>query len=463
MAIVHLVEFTRSAESVASQHAGTPVASVCDMHRPSDKARSAFVLGSGIAGLSLAEILSRNGWKITLIDSEAGLGGDASRSTQNWLHTGWLYAGLPSASAMQGCATSLRLFRRIYGQVLPSSVVNVEADETGIEYPESKTEGWFSAERVHYAFAISSYDLSPLQKATWKRYLDYVLLRRLRGLGYPTDALTDLPAGLVELMAQWENDPEGHTKYRVVPSTDARIDTKRVLSSLLSLLGRDTEVITNGEYELVREGDRTHVRIGGTVHTPDLCILAAGKSIPELLRGIGAGGLADDFKSVSSPIVVLRRALDLPNFIRFTPNLPETINHIKYDVAGTDVSTIGSYDFHPADRRPDISGFVEKVCRRLDVPTSDVIGSYYGTKTELTGKLARRYNHAVDAVNANTYYAIAGKFSQFPLLVNEFAEKLGLRTDIRNDERGTLAMEIADTAPEGLARAAGIHKKRHAA
>ncbi len=429
------------------------------MHRTYGTARSAFVMGSGIAGLSLAEILSRNGWKITLLDSVSGLGGDASRSTQNWLHTGWLYAGLPSASAMQGCATSLRLFRKIYGHVLSNHVVNVEVDDQRLDYPASSS-GWFSAERVHYAFAISSYDLSPLQKATWRRYLDYVLLRRLRGLGYPTDALSELPQGLVDLMEMWEDDPEGYTKYRVVPSTDARIDTKKVLSSLLSLLGSDTEVVTDAAYELVPQGDRTSVRINGELHTPDLCVLAAGKSIPQLLREIGVPSLAEDFKSVSSPIVVLRRALDLPNFIRFTPNLPETINHIKYDVAGDDVSTIGSYDFHPADRRPDISGFVEKVCRKLNVATSEVIGSYYGTKTELTGKLARRYNHAVDAVNANTYFAIAGKFSQFPLLVNEFAEKVGLRTDVRNDDRGTLSREIADTAPEGLARAAGVHKQR---
>lgn len=430
---------------------------------PRGQRRRAFVLGSGIAGLSLAEILSRNGYEITLVDSASGLGGDASRSTQNWLHTGWLYAGLPSASAMQGCATSLRLFQKIYDHVLPRAVVNVEADERGVTYLDSRTRGWFAAERVHYAFALSSYDLSPLQKATWRRYLDYVLLRRLRGLGYPTDALDNLPAGLAELMARWEGAPEGHTKYRVVPSTDARIDTKRVLSSLLSLLGEDTEVVTDADCELVAQGDRTAVRIGGELHAPDLLVVAAGKSIPSLLRQVGAASLADDFKSVSSPIVVLRRALDLPNFIRFTPNLPETINHIKYDVAGTDVSTIGSYDFHPADRRPDISGFVEKVCRRLGVPTSEVVGSYYGTKTELTGKLARKYNHAVDAINANTYYAIAGKFSQFPLLVSEFADKLGLRTDLRNDERGTLDREIADTAPEALLRKAGLHRKRHAA
>lgn len=432
------------------------------MHQNSNEHRNAFVLGSGIAGLSLAEILSRNGWRITLLDTAPDLGGDASRSTQNWLHTGWLYAGLPCASAMEGCATALRLYQKTYGSVLPRDVVNVVANEEGVTYPASST-GWFSPERVHYAFALSTYDLSALQKATWKHYLDAVLLRRLRRLGYSTDAVRDLPQGLVDLMTHWEGDDAGHTKYRVIPSTDARIDTKRVLSSLLRMLGANTNVAIGAQYELVRQGNRTAVRINGELHTPDLCILAAGKSIPQLLSQIGADAIAKDFKSISSPIVVLRRALDLPNFIRFTPNLPETINHIKYDVAGMDVSTIGSYDFHPADQRPDISPFVDKVCRRLNISSSEVVGSYYGTKTELTGKLARRYNHALDAVNDNTFFAIAGKFSQFPLLVNEFAEKLGLRVDIANDHRGTLPMNVAATAPERLARAAGVHQKRHAA
>ncbi len=431
------------------------------MHQTSTGSRTAFVLGSGIAGLSLAEILSRNGWKITLLDEATELGGDASRSTQNWLHTGWLYAGLPSASAMQGCATSLRLLTKTYGAVLPTDVVNVVANDEGITYPAS-SRGWFSPERVHYAFAISTYDLSPLQRMGWKHYLDAVILGRLRRLGYSTEAVRDLPQGLIDLMNHWEGDDSGHTKYRLIRSTDARVDTKRVLSSLLSMLGEKTEVVLGANCELVQKGNKTSVRVNGELHTPDLCVVAAGKSVPQLLAQIGAGGIAGDFKSIASPIVVLRRALDLPNFIRFTPNLPETINHIKFDIGGEDVSTIGSYDFHPVDQRPDISPFVEKVCRRLAISTSEVVGSYYGTKTELTGKLARRYNHALDAVNDNTFFAIAGKFSQFPLLVNEFAERLGLRIDIPNDERGTLAMQVAPNAPERLAHAAGIGDKRGA-
>ncbi|MBX3187598.1 MAG: FAD-dependent oxidoreductase [Labilithrix sp.] len=418
------------------------------------------MLGSGIAGLSLAEILSRNGWQITIVDTSTDIGGDASRCTQNWLHTGWLYAGLPCPSAMVGCSTSLRLFQRTYERVLPRDVVNVEADNRGITYPKSAA-GWFSSERMHYLFATSTYDLTPAQKETWSSFLDDVVLKRLSRLGYPTNELAELPEGLAALMRSWEGDPSGESKYRVIPSTDARIDTRRVLSSLLKLLGENTQVIAGARYEVVPVGDRTGIRIDGELHVPDLCVMAAGKAIPQLLSKLGAQEIAKSFQSVCSPVVVLERALDLPNFIRFTPNLPETINHVRYSVSSGDVSTVGSYDFHPADQRPDIRPFVEKVCGRLGVSTSTVVGSYYGTKTELVGKQERRYNHALEPVNANTYYAIAGKFSQFPLLVHELSQKLGLRIDIANESRGTLAMDVAETAPELLVRAAAA--KRHAA
>jgi glycine/D-amino acid oxidase-like deaminating enzyme len=440
-----------------------PVAELPDMQQHSGHA---FILGSGIAGLSLAEILSRNGWRITLLDSAHDLGGDASRSTQNWLHTGWLYAGLPYASAMRDCAKALRLFQTTYASVLPSEILNIQAGDQGVAYPVSSS-GWFSPERVHYAFAVATRDLSALQKATWSRYLDCVPLRRLRGLGYSTEAAADLPRAFLDLMNHWEGgDESGHSKYRVIESTDARVDTKRVLSSLLRMLGENAQVIAGARYQLERQGDRTAVIIDGETHTPDLCVIAAGKSIAPLLCRIGADAVAKNFKSICSPIVVLRRALELPNFIRFTPNLPETVNHMKYVVGDRDVSTIGSYDYHPADEHPDIAPFVEKVCRRFGLATSEVVGSYYGTKTEFTGSLERRYNHAVDAVNANTYFAIAGKFSQFPLVVNEFARRLGLRVDIANDTRGTLAMDVADTAPERLTRADAARKpgvKPHAA
>ncbi len=73
---------------------------------------------------------------------------------------------------------------------------------------------------------------------------------------------------------------------------------------------------------------------------------------------------------------------------------------------------------------------------------------YYGTKTEFTGSAERRYNHAIGQVNGNTYWAVPGKFSQFPLLVHEFAARLQLRTDLAAPERGHSALLASATLPE---------------
>lgn len=417
------------------------------MSKELSRGRHAFILGTGIAGLSVAEILSRNGWSITLLESSAELGGDASRRTQNWLHTGWLYAGLPHPSAMLGCARALRLFRTIYDPVLSARCVNVEVKPQGVVYPPSNT-GWFDAERVQYLYATRTHDFNWWQRLIWSHYLALFPLRRLRKLGYSTAPAANVSLNLSALMNLWENDAAGSKKYVVVPSTDARIHTRRVLESLLHLLGQRTTVICNAQYQLEHRGNRTALRMGGELHVPDLIVLATGRHTPQCLRQMGCAHWAKMFRSICSPIVVLNRALDLPNFIRFTPKLPETVNHMKYCIGASDVSTLGSYDYFPCGQQPDISPFIERMCRSFNVSTRDVAGSYFGNKTELTGDLPRRYNHAIEQVNGNTFFAIAGKFSQFPLLVHEFAHALGLNTNCGNDRRGCLAMNISPTAPE---------------
>jgi hypothetical protein len=284
--------------------------------------------------------------------------------------------------------------------------------------------------------------------------LDLVPLRRLRALGYDTNQVKELSPNLRNLLDYWERGDGGHSKYAVIPSTDAQIQTQRVMNSLLMLLGERTEVVRRAEYELVRQGERSVIRIAGESHSPDLLVIASGKSIPEQLQQLGRDAMAQQFKSVRSPIVVLNRELELPSFIRFTPQLASTVNHIKYNMDGVGtLSTLGSYEYYLAGHEPDISPFAERICQRLGISSAYVLDQYYGTKTEFTGSAKRRYNHAAEQVNDNTYFAIPGKFSQFPLLVHDFSEKLGLKTNIANEVRGLLSMQVSPSPRERIANA----------
>jgi hypothetical protein len=349
---------------------------------------------------------------------------------------------------MVACHRALQLFRPVYGRVLSPDTLNIERGSDGVSYPTSPR-GWFASDRVHYLYALETSELCAAEGSAWRRRLDSITFPRLRSVGYPTDALTNLAPNLVELLDRWEGDAHGHTRYRVVRSTDAQLNTRRVLDSLLGLLSDRTQVITSAAYHLTTQRGRSTILLHGEEHTPDLVVMATGRGLPAQLAQLGKRAAAAQFKSVCCPVVVLKRALDLPNLIRFTPHLPDTVNHIKYEVRGLGLrSTIGSYDYYPADQRPDISPFLNRVYKRFALQPGDVASVYYGTKTEFTGPAERRYAHAIERVNGNTYWAIPGKFSLFPLLAHELAQRLGLRTDVEPANGGTLQLAASSTFPE---------------
>jgi hypothetical protein len=116
------------------------------------------------------------------------------------------------------------------------------------------------------------------------------------------------------------------------------------------------------------------------------------------------------------------------------------------------VSTLGSYYSFPVDENPDISFFEDLMCSRLGKTRDDVLDRYYGIKTEFVGKEERRYNHSVIRVNQNTFFALAGKFCQFPLLVHDFVRQMELSLTSKNtDDRIQINPDIfAETYPKTI-------------
>jgi hypothetical protein len=396
------------------------------------KKKTAVIVGTGIAGLSLAEILSRNNYKIILLESQDGIGGEASLATQKWYHSGWLYAALPNPAAMMGCYNALHLYKKIYHDVLPGSI-NLDLDGKNVEYLEDK-DGWFTDERIHYLYAMGAHEFSLAMKLYWPIYFSLFPMRRLRKL-YNFKRMQNIDRPVRELLNFWEKNKEGYKRYRCIKTTDAKIQTELVTRALVSALSNDTEIITNASFSLNEGIDGTSIKIDEKSYTPDLLVLASGKSIPTHLKQIDKGKIASMIKSVKSPIVILKEELDLPDFIRFTPNLPHTINHIKFDINGFGkFSTLGSYYSFPVDENPDISFFENLMCARFGKTKADVLDSYYGIKTEFVGQEKRRYNHSVMRVNQNTFFALAGKFCQFPLLVHDFVQQMELSLTPRSTE-----------------------------
>jgi len=61
----------------------------------SDQDYDWIVVGAGVAGISIAEILSRLGLKVLLLEKNQKLAAETSRVFHEWLHTGALYTLVP--------------------------------------------------------------------------------------------------------------------------------------------------------------------------------------------------------------------------------------------------------------------------------------------------------------------------------------------------------------------------------
>ena len=54
-----------------------------------------IVVGGGISGISLGEILARNGKSVLLLEKNKTLAGETTKVFHEWLHSGALYALIP--------------------------------------------------------------------------------------------------------------------------------------------------------------------------------------------------------------------------------------------------------------------------------------------------------------------------------------------------------------------------------
>ena len=109
------------------------------------------VVGSGIAGISIAEILSRQGHSVVLIEKNDTLASETTREFHEWLHTGALYTLVPDR---------LRTLRFILGSIDDLieyyscyDRMNLKPTISGLEIDDSK-EGWFNNNYIHFKYRV---------------------------------------------------------------------------------------------------------------------------------------------------------------------------------------------------------------------------------------------------------------------------------------------------------------------
>ena len=108
------------------------------------------IIGGGIAGISIAEILSRTSDKICLLEKERLLMSKSSSDQQGWFHIGSLYAFMNNEEYLKGLIKNTKDIINYYCEF---KRLNIFLNSKGnLEFNTTK-DGWFRNNDVNYLIA----------------------------------------------------------------------------------------------------------------------------------------------------------------------------------------------------------------------------------------------------------------------------------------------------------------------
>ena len=110
------------------------------------------VIGGGIAGIAVGEILSREGHSAVLIEKNNKLASETTREFHEWIHTGALYTLVPdkliTLKFILGAIDDLLEYYHSFEKM------NLNASIAGLEINENNQSGWFSSNYIHFKYRI---------------------------------------------------------------------------------------------------------------------------------------------------------------------------------------------------------------------------------------------------------------------------------------------------------------------
>ena len=407
------------------------------MTEPSPVVHDIVIIGGGIAGLATAEMFSRAGGKVHLVEAQAKLGLGSSGAHHEWFHFGSLYSIFTSNKFLRVLLDGVDDLLRYYGDFTRMNIrvgetdgrVSVAADETG----------WFRPDAIHYvvaapndpAFRWNSQKSLPdnawrfALRWLWDFRIKQLICRHNRFYFYdwrrgraskeiPTHGLHNYSRRNIE---KWRNpdihlDPDQHFLIR---GYDRPMRARQIMSDLAErFLGQGGTLSLDTRYESWRRLDDGTIEVALAGRAPlrtRKLVLATGGDLAEQSRG------KLPVQRVRSPLLIVYPAVAEENFVRLTPFTAEAICHLLHFVDGRAYSVIGGgWGLPPGDPAGEKKLAAEIISRAREVfprmASAQLAEVYFALKAEAVDTPTRRnYGFSVRRLAPDIYGLLPGKFS----------------------------------------------------
>jgi hypothetical protein len=370
------------------------------------------IVGGGVSGIVLAEILTREGHSVLLIDKGEKLAGETTKIFHEWIHTGSLYTLVPdkliTLKFLLGAIDDLLEYYSCFERM------NLRPTESGLAIDGSS--GWFSPNYIEFRYrrrrlnlpwcltiARSAYLINQIKKHDW--------LRRRAGVidEFKEKKLRSITNNLKELI-------KGNGKFYDIECSDFTTNSRNILRDLIA-----TAINNNLELSLdnpvlkieSHNGQKVVVTEKSTIKASNV-IICAGKNIPDFIDV--------NVKTSIAPIAVVKGLdNDAKSFVELDYVVKNCINLIiKPNGAGL----IGGISVNNEDEAQEYIEYVIERHKKLN-KNIKVVGTYFGYKNEIVFKNQdRNYLFHIVPTESGIWAVVPGKFTLGFSLAAEFYRRV---------------------------------------
>ena len=370
-----------------------------------------IVVGGGIAGISVAEILCRGGESVLLIEKNEQLSSETSKVFHEWLHSGSLYSLAPdrllTLRYLLGATDDL--FEYYDG----FAGMNLMPTESGTNVGGS---GWFNDEHIEYRYKKHPYN--PIWSSLVSRSINIMdlldqhdWLRRRAGSDYG-DSKVKLTHWFDNIFKQIKNNSDFYCKT----SPDITMNSRKLISDILSsALGKGLTVLTGSTVDdVIEEGHSASVKVGDTTYKSENVVICSPDVISKLLNV--------PIKTSYAPIAVVEGVPENEkSFVELDYNIKKCINLIK---KGNGIGQAGGITM---EKKGDVDNYLSYIIseHKKRNPEIKVVDTYVGLKKELVQKGENRnYLYHINQNSDHIWSIVLGKFSLAFSMAPEFYRRI---------------------------------------
>ena len=221
-----------------------------------------IVIGGGVSGITISEILSREGKSVLLLEKNDKLASEASKDFHEWVHSGALYTLIPdnllTLRYLLGATDDLLEYYSCFPRM------NLISSESGTEMSKN---GWFNEDKIEFRYRTHKFN--PIWLCTVSRSLAIIelikshdWLRRRAGSDYGSSKVK-FSYNFTNIKKQLKNNDD----FFSIQSPDFTMNSRELLSEIvLASELNGLEVKTNSEVEYINDSD-AFVEVGASGRT----------------------------------------------------------------------------------------------------------------------------------------------------------------------------------------------------